>query len=340
MQQLETLAKASLTEHKIAFKSIAVYGTPRRLAVMIHELAERSEDQHKVLSGPPEAIAKDAHGGWTPAALGFARKQNVKPADLRIENGKVTAALHIKGTPARQLLAELFPLWIRKLEFPKSMTWEPTHFRYPRPLRWLAALYGSDPVSFSLAGVRSGRFSYGLYLQSAKKVSWPSAAKYVMLLKNHCVLVEPEVRIEWIRKLSEQAVRRVHGRVILHEGLLKQVANLVEHPVAVVGNFDPGYLELPAEVLVTCLEHHQKYFPVEAEKGHKLLPHFVGIRNGMSVHQDVVREGYERVLTARLADARFFYSNDRKAPLSARVEALKGVIFQQKLGSLFDKRSA
>jgi len=332
MQQLQTLAQQALTEHKIAFKAIAVYGTPRRLAVVITELAERSEDQHKLVTGPPEA-----HGGWTPAALGFARKQNIKPADLRLENGKVAATLHIKGTPARQLLAELFPLWIKKLEFPKSMTWEPTHFRYPRPLRWLAALYGTDAVSFSLAGVRSARYTYGLYLQSAKKIQIASAGKYVALLKNHCVLVEPTERVECIRKLSEQAIRRVHGRVLLHDGLLKQVANLVEHPVAIVGNFDPAYLELPSEVLVTCLEHHQKYFPVQAEKGHKLLPHFVGIRNGMSVHQDIVREGYERVLTARLAAARFFYQNDRKTPLHARTESLRGVVFQQKLGSLFEK---
>ena len=338
MQQLKAHAQASLTEHKIAFKAISVYGTPRRLAILIHDLAERSEDQTKFLSGPPEAIAKDAHGAWTPAALGFARKQNLKPADLRIENGKVAATLHIKGTPARQLLAELFPLWIKKLEFPKSMIWEPSHFRYPRPLRWLTALYDGDPVSFSLAGVRASRFTYGLYLQSAKKIRVASAAKYVMLLKNHCVLAEPEMRIDCIKKLAEQAIRRVHGRVIMHDGLLKQVANLVEHPAAIVGNFDPSYLELPAEVLITCLEHHQKYFPVQAEKGQKLLPHFVGIRNGMSVHQEVVREGYEKVLAARLSDATFFYTNDRKAPLASRVDALKGVVFQQKLGTLFDKK--
>jgi len=338
IQQLKKFAETSLAEHKIAFKTVAAYGTPRRLALVIEELAARSEDQEKFLSGPPEAIAKDEHGSWTPAALGFARKQNIKPTELRLENGKVVATLHIKGTPARQLLAELFPLWIKKLEFPKSMTWEPTHFRYPRPLRWLTALYGSDPVAFSVAGVRSSRFTYGLYLQSAKKMQVASASKYVLLLKNHCVLVQPEARVECIRKLAEQAIRRVHGRVIMHEGLLQQVANLVEHPAAIVGNFDPAYLELPAEVLVTCLEHHQKYFPVQAEKGHKLLPHFVGIRNGMSVHQEIVREGYERVLTARLADAKFFYNHDRQAPLSTRVEALRGVVFQQKLGSLFDKK--
>src|SRR5262249_15126878 len=120
--------------------------------------------------------------------------------------------------------------------------------------------------------------------------------------------------------------------------LLEQVANLVEHPVAILGNFDPAYLSLPKEVLITCLEHHQKYFPVEQSAGHgKLLPHFVGIRNGMSVHQEIVREGYERVLAARLADAKFFYEKDRKTDLAGRVEALRGIVFQQKLGTIFDK---
>jgi len=338
MRQLKALAEQSLKEHQLSFGEIHVYGTPRRLAVLIAQIGERSADQNKALSGPPEAIAKDAHGAWTPAALGFARKNNLKPTDLRIENGKVAATLHIKGTPARALLAELFPSWIKKLEFPKAMVWEPSKFRYPRPMRWLAAMVGADPVSFSLAGIRAARITYGLYLHSSKKLPIGSASKYVTVLKNHCVLVEPEARRDAIRKMAEQAIKRTHGRLIAHESLLDQVANLVEFPTAVMGNFDPAYLELPSEVLVTCLEHHQKYFPVQAEKGSKLLPHFVGIRNGMSVHQDIVREGYEKVLAARLADARFFFEQDRKAPLHSRVESLKRVMFQQKLGSLFDKK--
>lgn len=338
IRQLKTHAEASLTEHKLAHGAIEAYGTPRRLALVISGLADRSEDQKRTVSGPPASIAKDASGNWTPAAIGFARKQGLTPNDLTIENGKLCATLHLKGVPTRKLLAELFPQWIQRLEFPKSMTWEPSKFRYPRPLRWLAGLYGSDLVAFSVAGVRSGRWTYGLSISSGKKVSITQPSKYPILLKNQCVIVDPTARQEAIRKLAEQAVKRSHGTVVMHEPLLEQVANLVEHPVGILGNFDPAYLDLPAEVLMTCLEHHQKFFPVKASAGEKLLPHFVGIRNGMSVHQEIVREGYERVLAARLADARFFFNQDRKTSLATKVEALKGVMFQAKLGNLFEKK--
>ncbi len=356
VRQLKALAEESLKASELAFSSIEVYGTPRRLAVVIYGLADHSPDQKKVVSGPPSAMAKDAQGQWTPAALGFARKQGLKPSDLTLEKDRLCAVLHIKGVATRQLLSDLFPQWISKLDFPKSMTWEPTHFQFPRPIRWICALYGSDLVSFSLAGVHSTRWTLGLGPWAPKKVPIAQAGKYVLLLKNQCVLVETAARQEAIRRFADQAVKRVHGKVLMSPALLEQVSNLVEHPVAILGNFDPAYLDLPKEVLITCLEHHQKYFPVmaaphpapspsrgEGERSagggeETLLPHFVGIRNGMSVHQEIVREGYERVLSARLADARFFFNQDRKTPLSAKVERLKGVMFQEKLGNLFEKK--
>ena len=155
------------------------------------------------------------------------------------------------------------------------------------------------------------------------------------------MLVDAASRQDAIRRYAEQSVKRVHGKVHMSPALLDQVANLVENPVAILGNFDPAYLDLPKEVLITCLEHHQKYFPVEQVSGGKLLPHFVGIRNGMSVHQEIVREGYERVLAARLADARFFYNQDRRTPLASKVDALKGVMFQAEARERFSiRRSA
>ncbi len=340
IRQLKALAEPALREAGLTFTAVEAYGTPRRLALLITGLSAHSKDQEKAVTGPPEQMAKDAQGSWTPAALGFARKQGVDAGDLTVQDGKLCVVHRIKGLPTRTLLAHLFPQWINKLEFPKSMVWEPSRFRYPRPIRWIVALYGSDVVNVTVAGVKSGKFTLGLGHQTSKKIVIAQPAKYVSLLKNQCVLVEPSARVEAIRKLAEQAVRRTHEHVILHEGLLDQVSNLVEHPVAVLGHFEPAYLDLPREVLITCLEHHQKFFPVAAssEAGAKLLPHFVGIRNGMSVHQDIVREGYERVLAARLADARFFYNQDRRVKLSEKVDALRGVTFQAKLGSLFDKK--
>ncbi len=353
IRQLKALAEESLKASGLSYSSIEAYGTPRRLAVVIHGLSDRSSDQKKVVTGPPSAIAKDAQGQWTSAALGFARKQGLKPSELTIEKDRLSATLQIKGVATRQLLADLFPQWITRLEFPKSMVWEPTKFHYPRPIRWLAAVYGNDTVSFTLAGVRSGKWTYGLMLQSTKKIPITQPGKYVVMRKNQCVLVEPQTRQEAIRRFAEQAVKRVHGKVHMSAALLEEVGNLVEHPVAILGNFDPAYLDLPKEVLITCLEHHQKFFPVvephpmpspsgrgasEAGGEAKLLPHFVGIRNGMSVHQEIVREGYERVLAARLADARFFFNQDRRTPLAAKVDALRGVMFQEKLGNLFEKK--
>ncbi len=339
MRQLKTIAEQSLREHHISFKSVCVFGTPRRLAVCIQDIAAHSPDQQKKVMGPSAAASKDAVGQWTPAALGFARKHGLKPANLELENDRLSATLHIKGVGARNLLAELFPQWVARLEFPKTMVWEPTKFKFPRPIRWFTAMLGSDLVLFALAGVRSGRFTYGLSLQSSKKIPVAQCSKYVGLLKNECVLVDPAARREAIHKLSEQAVKRVHGHVLMREALLEEVSGLVEHPAAILGNFDPTYLQLPREVLVTCIEHHQKFFPVETlGDAPKLLPHFIGIRNGMSVHQELVKEGYERVLAARLSDARFFYQQDRRTPLSAKVDALRGVTFQKNLGTLFDKK--
>ncbi len=261
MKQLKGLAEESLKASGLTFSSIETHGTPRRLAILIHGLPDRSPDQKKVVTGPPSAISKDAQGQWTPAALGFARKQGLKPSDLTIEKDRLSATVHIKGVATKQLLADLFPQWITRLEFPKSMVWEPTKFRYPRPLRWIAALYGTDLVSFSLAGVRSARWTLGLGPWAPKKIILTHAGKYAILLKNQCVLVDAASRQDTIRRYAEQAVKRVHGKVHMSPSLLEQVGNLVEHPVAILGNFDPAYLDLPKEVLITCLEHHQKYFP-------------------------------------------------------------------------------
>lgn len=340
IRQLKDIAEKSFQQHHLPFHAIRTYGTPRRLAVCIEQLAAHSEDEEQVLLGPPIGSARTASGEWTSAAVGFARKHGVEPEDLQIQNERLCLIQRIPGTATRALLAQLFPEWITSLQFPKTMVWEPSQFRFPRPIRWIAALYGSDLVSFQLAGIRSGRWTLGLALVASKKVLLTQASKYVTLLKNQCVLVDPQAREEAIQKLSEQAVRRTHGHAVMNRDLLNQVVNLVEHPVAILGNFDPAYLDLPVEVLVTCLEHHQKFFPVEQMKEgvRSLLSYFIGIRNGMSVHQELVREGYERVLAARLADARFFYNHDCQTPLSSKVTALGGVVFQEKLGTLWDKK--
>src|SRR5579872_1963931 len=177
MSQLKNLAESSLKEHSLAFQSVAVYGTPRRLAVVLVGVADKSLDQRRTIPGPPLAKAKDAAGQWTPAAVGFAGKHGLQPNELVIDNDRLCALIQIKGTPARQLLAQLFPLWIQSLQFPKTMSWEPSHFRFPRPIRWITALYGHDVVRFQLAGVSSGKSTFGLGFQAAKKIVISQPAK-------------------------------------------------------------------------------------------------------------------------------------------------------------------
>lgn len=342
---LESLAAAAAKRLEAAglpFAAVRTLGTPRRLALLVEGLAEKGKDIVQEALGPGVSQAKDADGNWTPAAQGFARSQGVPLEKLEVRatdrGDRLCAVKRAEGAAAAKALPELLPELIRKLPFPKNMVWEDGRLSFARPIRWIVALYGDKPVKFELAGVKSGRKTWGLRFHSLKPFDVPSPARYAGLLQDKCVIADPIERRKLIEKQILHVIHSVHGAVRLDQdaALLDEVVHLVEHPVAILAKFDPRYLALPPEILVTSMKKHQKFFPVY-DKGGKLSAHFVGIRNGMSENQAGVREGYERVLAARLSDAEFFFQQDRKARLEEKAPLLKGVLFQKELGSVWDK---
>jgi glycyl-tRNA synthetase beta chain len=325
----DRLSKAGFT-----FKDVHVYGTPRRLTFFVEGLSAKAADQEQEFLGPALAQAKDAEGHWTPAAQGFARSQGTTPEKLgsrETERGpRLVFLKKTLGAPTEKILPSLLPDLIRSIPFPKSMVWEESRLAFARPIRWIVALYGLKTVAFTLAGVKAGRRTWGLRFHSRRPFDIPAPHRYAPLLKNHCVIVDPAERRALIVKQIDHVAKTHHGYIPMERcaDLLEEVSHLVEHPVAVVGKFDPRFLAVPQEVLVTSMKKHQKYFPVfkEASCG-ELLPCFVAVRNGLSDNQAIVREGYERVLTARLSDAAFFFSEHAKRPLASRVPDLNGIAF-------------
>lgn len=340
LAQLQDAATAFLAQAGVAHEGMNVYGTPRRLALIIHKLAEKSNDRVEEHLGPPVRAWKDAQGTCTMAATGFAAKHGVNVDSLSVKNTErgeyLCVTKKIPGRKTEKILAELVPHAAGALTFPKTMTWNDTGFRFARPARTLMALFGDKQVRCSVAGIKAGNVTAGLHTVSAKKITVSSPEKYLTVLRNNCVIADPAERREVLKKVVEAAARRVKGVAISDEDLLDEVNFLVEHPVAVTGTFDEKYLSLPAEVLINCLKKKQKFFAVLDPAG-RLTHHFIGIRNGISEHQEVVREGYERVLTARLSDAAFFFQQDTKTTLAAKAEKLSGIMFQKKLGTVRDK---
>jgi glycyl-tRNA synthetase beta chain len=340
----QTLGRERLQKAGLTFKDVRVYGTPRRLAIVVEELSAKVLDQEQEFLGPAVAQAKDAEGNWTPAAQGFARSQGTTPERLGTrETDRGPRLVFLKktpGAPTEKVLPTLLPDLIRSLSFPKSMVWEESRLAFARPIRWIVALYGIKPIAFSLAGVKAGRRTFGLRFHSPKPFDIPAPNRYAALLKNHCVIVDPAERRALIVKQIDHVAKAHHGHIPVEKfpDLLEEVSHLVEHPVAVVGKFDPRFLAVPKEVLVTSMKKHQKYFPVFKDAScSELLPFFVAVRNGLSDNQAVVREGYERVLTARLSDAAFFFSEHSKRPLASRVADLKGIAFLSPALTLGDK---
>ncbi|MBN1822967.1 MAG: glycine--tRNA ligase subunit beta [Endomicrobiales bacterium] len=339
-EQLMSIVAESLDKRGLKYGSLKVFSTPRRLAVVIDELSDKSADRAEEMLGPSVSAGRAADGSFSPAARGFASKHGVTPERLAVkktEKGEYFCV--VKKTPgekAEKILSEVFPAAASKLYFPKTMFWESSGFRFARPIRSVAALYGEKIVKFQIADLKSSNWTCGLHALGGKKITIPSPERYKNTLRNNCVLADSGERREIIEKHVESAAKRMKGSALQDDALIDEINYLVEHPVAVTGKFDGKYLKLPREVLITCLRKKQKFFAITDASG-KLTDHFIGIRNGISEHQDVVREGYERVLEARLADAAFFFEKDKKTKLSSKAEGLKSVMFQAKLGSVYDK---
>jgi glycyl-tRNA synthetase beta chain len=324
----------------VPFLEVETFATPRRLAVRLKGIPEQQEDRVREVFGPPRQAAYAPDGTPTKAALGFARSQGVEPDALVIkkkDKGEyVAAVIEEKGRAVEELLPDMLREMVLSLHFPKSMRWGHGEVRFARPIQWLVALYGGRDVTFEVEGIRSGRQSRGHRFLSSRTVTLRGPADYEPVLEKKRVMVGLSDRMESIRGQARKLASRVKGMPALDEELLSITACLVEYPVCVLGGFSADYLSLPDELLTAVMVGHQKYIPIQDKEG-KILNSFVIVSNTSDENADMVRVGAERVIRARFDDARFYFEEDRKVPLAGRLEALKKVTFQEKLGSVHEK---
>ena len=340
LKDLNQLAQKYLEEARINYKEIKAYGTPRRLTLFIFHIKEKQEDVFQKIKGPAYSIAYNKDSQPQKPALKFAQSQGLNVEDLIVEDtekGKyIFAPKSIIGQPTIEILSRIFPEIVTGIQFPKSMRWGERSLRFIRPIRWILALYGKEIIKFNLNGLDSENITYGNRLLAPQKIKISSTQEYLKKLEKNYVIVDPKIRENIVRTDIEQIIKEIGGEKIINEKQLKEIIYLVEYPNAILGKYDKKYLELPKDVLTIVMEKHQKYFPVFKNKN-ELLPLFIVIINNSKKHASKIREGNENVLRARLEDAKFFYQEDQKIPLEKRADKLKNVIFQENLGSLFDK---
>ncbi len=336
LAQLKERAGKAFQENRIAFASVRTLGTPRRMTLLVKDLAEKQADVTSENRGPSVKIAFDADGKPTKAAQGFARGQHVAPEDLVEKDGYVYAVVHETGKETAELLKTLLPELICALSFPNNMRWGSLEFKFIRPIRWLVALFDSEVIPFEVANVTSGRVSRGHRFLSQGDFSIAKADDYEKDCEAQYIIVDPEKRKAMIRAQIEAVAKENGGRAEITDDLLEEVLYLVEYPTALCGRFEEKYLQLPPEAVITPMRDHQRYFPVKDDAG-KLLPLFITVRNGGKEYLETVQHGNERVLRARLADAQFFFDEDRKKSLEEHREKLKTVVFQQGLGTMYEK---
>ena len=334
--QLKQLAETKLNDAHLPFESIETYGTPRRLALIVKGLADASAEISERHKGPSASIAYDADGNATKAAIGFARGKGLDVADLVVEDGYIYAETKTAGVPAKDIVSEMLPQLITGLNFPKSMHWGDLDAKFVRPVRWLVALLDEEVIPVEFATVQSGNVTRGHRFLGADEITIKNAATYVDTLKENFVMVDQDARRELISKQLHDIAASKNASIVWDDDLLEEINYLVEWPTALCGGFEESYLALPDAAIITPMKDHQRYFPLVGQDG-KLLPMFLTVRNGSDHSIEVVQAGNERVLRARLDDAKFFFNEDRKKPLIDRQDGLTKIVFQEGLGNLADK---
>ncbi|UTR14384.1 glycine--tRNA ligase subunit beta [Salipaludibacillus sp. LMS25] len=338
MNELQQRTEAWMKEHRLTYTKTKAFSTPRRLAVIVHDLDEKQDDVEEEAKGPSKKIAQDAEGNWSKAAKGFARGQGVNIDDLYVKsiNGEdyVFAKKFTAGEPVTSLLPELKQV-ILSIPFPKNMKWGTNDQKFVRPVKWLVALYGTEVISFNITNVSTDRYSFGHRFLGSQLVLEDAKDYVSSLLKEH-VIVDPIERKTAIRKQLEQMAESEGWIVPVDENLLEEVTNLVEYPTALYGTFDERFLKVPEEVLITSMREHQRYFPVKNKDG-DLKPNFITVRNGDHRHLENVQKGNEKVLRARLADAEFFYHEDLNKNFESLFSRLESIVYHEELGSVADK---
>lgn len=340
MADLERLLRRELEEARIPFEAVRTFATPRRLAIAVSGIAAGQERQELTVAGPSVQVAFDPQGNPTRAALGFARANGIDVAGLsRMTTDKgeyVFISKVLEGRPTADLLPQILPRVIAGIPFKKSMRWKDLDIRFARPIHWIVALFDGAVVPFSFGNLESGNVSRGHRFMAPQPFPVRGLASWLEECERHFVIPEPDKRKAIIAREIERTAHAVGGEINPDPALLEEVSYLVEDPTAVCGSFEEKYLQLPRELLITTMRGHQRYFTVSAPDG-RLLPRFVTISNTRAEDLSVVARGNERVLRARLADAMFFWNEDRKEKLESRLDALKNVVYQAKLGTSYEK---
>ncbi len=338
-EQLEERASRALREARIDFSGIKFYATPRRIAIIVSSLAEIQADLTEEIKGPSKKIALNEHGEWSKAAEGYIRSQGIHPSDLYFREVAgveyIYATKRNEGIATSELLSDLLVQVIHSMTFPKNMRWGSYDLRFVRPIRWIAALYGKDIVPLEVAGVKSGNITRG-HRFLGKDIHLESPQSYVESLKKHYVFADIEERKTIILKQLHDLAFEKDWILSIKEDLLEEILFLVEYPTVLYGGFDSDYLNIPQDVLITSMREHQRYFPV-FDRDDQLLPFFVTVRNGDTQSIDQVARGNEKVLRARLSDARFFYQEDHKMTIDLALSKLESIVYHEGLGSVGDK---
>ena len=339
LTQIKENLEKSLKENRVEFKDIEKYGTPRRLTFVINQISDKQSDLEEELKGPSKKISVDADGNFTKPALGFMKSKGLDEADVYFKQvGKdeyLFGTLKQEGKATSEVLKEIVPAAIKGVTFPKAMRWGGRNMRFARPIRWMVTLLNDNVLEIDLEGIKSSNITKGHRFLGQSEFEVNSLEDYLTKLEENFVILDQDKRKEMIRKQCIEVAKSLGGEVEFDEDLLEEVTYLVEYPTAFYGEFNEDYVKLPKEVVTTPMQQHQRYFPVV--KDGKLLPNFIAVRNGNDYRIDKVKAGNEKVLVARLEDALFFYKEDTKKSLESYIEKLKSVVFQAKLGTVYDK---
>ncbi|HMB16133.1 MAG TPA: glycine--tRNA ligase subunit beta, partial [Pelovirga sp.] len=340
LNDMENLLRQELEHARVCHGEVKTFATPRRLAISVAEVSTIQQRQELELTGPPARIAYDELGQPTKAAIGFARTNGVEVADLKIVQTEKGAYLGIskviEGGNTSDHLSEILTRVINKISFKKSMRWKDLDVRFARPVHWIVALYGGEVVPVSYGDLQSGNRSRGHRFMAPDEFCVDGVTDYIENARRQHVIVDIVARRQLIEEQLQALAEQLGGRINPDDELLQEVTFLVESPQALAGSIEGSFLQLPPELLITSMREHQRYFTLVDRQG-KLLPHFITVANTHAIDPGVVVAGNERVLKARLADAMFFWREDQKAPLEARLEALKKVVYQAQLGTSFEK---
>ena len=343
LMSLKESATRMFNDQRLAFRSVRTMGTPRRLTIVVDGLATKQTSMTKEAMGPAKAVAFDQTGQPTRAAVGFAAGQGIAVQDLQIRQTPkgeyLFAVKREEGRPAAAVLIEVLPGLVSGLAFPKAMKWNETGVRFARPVRWVMALYGGVVLPIEAAGIKAANQTKGhRVLGGGKWVSVRDAASYMTTLERQGVIIDPQRRRKLIEEQIAAICRKTGFQLNEDEALLDQAVYSTEQPNAIIGSFKEAYLDVPEEILITSMKEHQGFFSLRQKSTGKLAAHFITVTNNRAKDMSLIREGNERVLAARLADAKFFFDEDRKVRLDERAKKLGGITFHQKLGTMAHKQ--